>query len=185
MDARALARAKVCAIGPRTAQAVRNWGIRPDLVPKIYQAEGIVDEMQRRGVRGLKVLLARALHAREVLPEALRAMGAQVRVAAAYQSVKPVDQAERIRSLLKEKRISVVTFTSSSTVTNFVSIFRREELADLMSGVVIASIGPITAETVRQSGLKNDIVPREYTVRELARAIARYFMERRSRGHET
>lgn len=174
-DVRAINEAKVCTIGPRTAEAVRQLGIVPDLIPKIYQAEGIVEEMEKLGVRGKRILLPRAQKAREVLPEALSRMGAQVDVVTAYQSIKPLEDLDRIRSYFKQRKISVVTFTSSSTVNHFVELFDRQELVSLMEGVVVASIGPITAKTVQDSGLTNHIMPKEYTIPALAQAIADYF----------
>ncbi len=174
-DVRALNRVKVCTIGPRTAEVVRQLGVIPDLIPKIYQAEGIVEEMEKLGIRGKRILLPRALQAREVLPEALREMGAEVEVVPAYKSVKPTQDLDRIRTYLKEKKISVVTFTSSSTVNHFVEMFDPQELISLMEGVVVASIGPITAKTVQQVGLTNHIMPDQYTIADLAKAIADYF----------
>jgi uroporphyrinogen III methyltransferase/synthase len=174
-DMRFLNGVKVCTIGPKTAEAVRQLGIIPDLIPKIYQAEGIVEEMMKLGIRGQRILLPRALQAREILPETLRKMGAQVDVVPAYRSVKPTDDLDRIRTYLKDRKISVVTFTSSSTVNNFVEMFDPQELPSLMEGVTVASIGPITAETVRQVGLTNHIMPGQYTIAALAKAIADYF----------
>jgi uroporphyrinogen III methyltransferase/synthase len=174
-DARALNRVKVCTIGPRTAEAVRQLGVDPDLIPKVYQAEGIVEAMGKLGIRGQRILLPRALQAREVLPEALREMGARVDVVPAYQSVRPTQDLDRIRTYLKKKRISVVTFTSSSTVNHFAQMFDPQELTTLMEGVVVASIGPITAKTVQQVGLTNHVMPDQYTIAALAKAIADYF----------
>lgn len=176
-DVRSLNGAKVCAIGPKTAEAVRQLGIIPDVIPKIYQAEGIVEEMQKLKIRGKRVLIPRAQKAREVLPEALRRMGARVEVITAYKNIKPPQHRDRIRSVLKGKKISVVTFTSSSAVSNFVEMFEPEELATLMRNVTVASIGPITANTVRESGLTNHIMPEEYTIPALAQAIADYFQK--------
>lgn len=174
-DVRVLNKVKVCTIGPRTAEAVQQLGVIPDLIPKIYQAEGIVEEMGKLGIRGKRILLPRALQAREILPEALREMGARVEVVPAYKSVKPIQDLNRIRTYLKEKKISVVTFTSSSTVNNFVEMFDPQELTSLMDGVAVASIGPITAKTVQQVGLTNHIMPDQYTIAALAKAIADYF----------
>ena len=174
-DVRALNGAKVCAIGPRTAEAVRQLGIVPDLIPKIYQAEGIIEEMEKLGMRDKRVLLPRAEQAREVLPEALRGMGAWVEVVMAYKSVKPAQDLGRIYSYLKNRKISVVTFTSSSTVHNFVEMFDPKELASLMEGVVVASIGPITANAVREAGMMNHIMPEKYTIKALAKEIVDYF----------
>jgi uroporphyrinogen III methyltransferase / synthase len=174
-DVRSLKTAKVCTIGPKTAEAVRQLGIIPDLIPSVFQAEGIVEEMKNIGVDGKRILLPRAEQAREILPESLRSMGAQVDVVPAYRNIKPVQHLERIRSYLKDQRISVVTFTSSSAVTNFIAMFEPKELILLMKSVIVASIGPITANTVREAGLSNHIMPKEYTVPALAQSIVDYF----------
>jgi uroporphyrinogen III methyltransferase/synthase len=131
--------------------------------------------MGKLGIRGKRILLPRALQAREVLPEALREMGAEVEVVPAYKSVRPIRDLDRVRAYLKEKKISVVTFTSSSTVNHFVEMFDPQELISLMAGVVVASIGPITAKTVQRAGLTNHIMPDQYTIAALAKAIADYF----------
>jgi len=99
----------------------------------------------------------------------------KVEVVTAYQSVKPTEDLERIRSCLRDRKISVVTFTSSSSVTHFVEMFDPKELVSLMEGVVVASIGPITAKTVQESGMTNHIMPKQYTIPALAQAIADYF----------
>ena len=102
-------------------------------------------------------------------------MGARVVVVAAYKNIKPARDLGRIRSYLRDKKISVVTFTSSSTVHNFVEMFDPEELASLMEGVTVASIGPITAQTVQEAGMINHIMPEKYTMTDLAKAIVDYF----------
>jgi uroporphyrinogen III methyltransferase/synthase len=105
-------------------------------------------------------------------------MGAQVEVVTAYKNVKPMEDLQRIHSYFQDRKISVVTFTSSSTVAHFVELFDPKELPALMENVVVASIGPITAKTVQESGLINHIIPKQYTIKALAQAIANYFKRR-------
>lgn len=176
-DARALGAARVCAIGPRTAQALEGLGISADLVPEKFQAEGVLEAMKQAGVGGQRILLPRAQQAREVLPEDLRRMGAEVDVVPAYRSVRPEADLERVKGLLSEGKIAAVTFTSSSTVRNFVELMGPGDLKGLLDGVKVASIGPITARTVEEAGLVNDIMPDEYTIAALAGAIADYFKQ--------
>ena len=177
-DLRALNGARVCAIGPKTAAALRQSGIAADLIPKLYQAEGIIEEMQKVGVRNQRILLPRAQEAREILPEALRRMGARVDVIPAYRNIKPVEDLERVRGMLVKRQVAVVTFTSSSTARNFAEMFGHGELGALLEGVTVASIGPITARTVEEVGLVNHVMPKKYTIPDLALAIADYFNHR-------
>ena len=177
VDMRALKEAKVCAIGPKTAEVLHRMGISADLVPGLYQAEGIIEEMEKIGVRNRRILLPRAQEAREVLPETLRRMGAQVDVIPAYRSVRPDGDLARIRGMLREKQLAAVTFTSSSTVRNFAEMIGRGELASLLEGVIVASIGPITAQTVEEVGMVNRVMPEKYTVSELSRSLADHFAD--------
>jgi len=96
----------------------------------------------------------------------------------AYKNVKPMEDKEAIKGLLKKGAIDVITFTSSSTVKNFVEMFDRDELPSLIKGITIASIGPITAETAKKLGIETDIMPESYTIPDLAEAIADYFLEK-------
>jgi uroporphyrinogen III methyltransferase / synthase len=174
-DAGALAGARVAAIGPETAEALRRAGVRPEVVPAEYRAEGLVEALGPRLSADAEVLLVRAAEAREVLPRGLRERGARVTVAPAYRTVPAAEGADQARGLLEAGRVDVVTFTSSSTVRGFVRLFRADELRRLLGPVVLAAIGPVTAATLRDYGLEAAVMPRDYTVPALAGAIATHF----------
>jgi len=176
-DVRAMGGLKIGAIGPRTAEAWTRMGIRPDLVPDEYRAEAVVEALARVGVKGGKILIPRALKAREILPEALREMGAEVDVVPAYRTIRPDDDLERVKEMFRQKELDAVTFTSSSTVSNFMEMFKgsEEALKEWMSSVAVACIGPVTAKTARGFGLKVDVTPDEYTIDSLTDALVSYF----------
>ena len=171
-DVRCLAGLRVCCIGPRTKEEAARWGIVADLVPKDFQAEGILEAMRKLGVEKQRILIPRAKVAREILPDQLRTMGATVQVVQAYQSVRPAVPVVPIRDRLRNKEIQYLTFTSSSTVRNFCELFdNRQELKELTGAVPIAVIGPITAQTVHEEGLSVDVMAVENTIPALVDAI--------------
>ena len=173
--AEALASCRVAAIGPATAEALRAWGLRVEVVPSEYVAEGLVDRLRPLIDGGDRVLLPRAAEAREVLAQELSGMGAVVDEVPAYRTRAARERAAGLREALAERRVHVVTFTSSSTVRHFCALFHGGELPRLLEGVVIAAIGPITRAAAAAHGLPTHIVPDEYTIPALARAIVRYF----------
>jgi uroporphyrinogen III methyltransferase/synthase len=171
-DVRSLAGLRVCCIGPRTQEEAARWGVAADLVPKDFQAEGILEAMGGLGVEGQRILIPRAKVAREILPDQLEAMGATVRVVQAYQAVPPNEEIGPIRDRLRNREIHYLTFTSSSTVRNFCRLFDdRQELQELTRNIAVAVIGPITAQTVQEEGLSVDVVALENTVPALVDAI--------------
>lgn len=174
-DARRLKDVKVCAIGPATTSALREKGVRPDLVPKEFRAEGIVAELASQVKPGDRALLVRAEKARDLLPRSLKDMGAEVTVAPAYRTVPPrVDVAE-VKKLLEQGKVAAVTFTSSSTAINLAGILGPQEFRRLLKGVAVASIGPVTAETVRNLGVESQVVCEEYTIPALVEKMVEYF----------
>ena len=167
---------RVCAIGPETAKAIQAHGVAVDVVPAEYRAEAIVEALSRFPLQGKRVLLPRAAVAREILPHALTQLGAEVDVVEAYRTASPhTSVGADLRRLIERREIAVVTFTSASTVTNFVALLGEEALPHLLQGVVVACIGPITADAARTYGLVPEISPTEYTIPAMARAIADYF----------
>ncbi|MFQ5454745.1 MAG: uroporphyrinogen-III C-methyltransferase [Nitrospirota bacterium] len=174
-DIRILKGIKICTIGPKTKDEIERYSISPDLVPAEYRAEAIIEQMGRKGIRDKKILIPRAEVAREILPEELTRMGAVVEVKTAYKTVRPDGNIGRVRELFREKKISVITFTSSSTVKNFVEAFSKEDVSRITEGAIIASIGPITAKTAQEYGIKTDIMPQEYIIPALTEAIAEYY----------
>jgi uroporphyrinogen III methyltransferase/synthase len=175
LDVRELKGIRLAAIGPKTAETLEQYGLRPDLVPGEYRAEAILDLLGSENVQGQRFLLPRALVARDILPDTLRSWGAEVDVVGAYQTVLPTEHSADMLHALREGRIQCVTFTSSSTVTNFFSLFQRDEILAALQGVAIACIGPITAQTARECGLSVDIMPSSYTIPGLVGAIRDYF----------
>jgi len=176
LDGRAVAGLRLCCIGPRTAEALAAYGLRADVIPAEYQAEGLIEAMRAIGVKGQRVLIARAAVAREILPEQLRALGADVQVVTVYRTVLPEVEADRVKDLLKKQALHVLTFASSSTVRNFSGLFSsREEMRRLTSGAVVACIGPITAKTAAAEGLAVTITAAENTIPALVEAIVQYF----------
>ena len=174
-DARSLQGLRICCIGPRTAQELETFGIKADIIPSEYQAEGVLDAMRAIGVAGQRVLIARAAQAREILPEELRRLGAEVRVVPVYQTVTPQVAVEEIKAQFRSHGIQIITFASSSTVKNFVELFGgTEELKKDLEGTIIACIGPITAETARGLGLQVDIVAGQNTIPALVEALVAY-----------
>jgi uroporphyrinogen III methyltransferase/synthase len=177
-DVRGLAHLRLCAIGPRTAQELGTYGLTPDVVPTQYQAEGVIAALADVGVRGSQILIPRAEVAREILPEQLRELGATVDVIPVYRTVAPAVDAASLTKQFHDGQVAAVTFTSSSTVRNFVEVFGgRDAVKSLVARVVIACIGPITARTAEEYGLTVTVMPAENTVPALADAIVRHFKE--------
>jgi len=169
---------RLAAIGPATAEALRRVGLEPELVPEEYVAEGLAERLRAVIRPGARVLLARAAETRDLLVRELEAAGARVDEVAAYRTRPAEANVEELRRALAEGRVDVVTFTSSSTVRHFAALFDRGELARRLAGVTVACIGPVTRDTAREVGLETRIVPREYTIPALAKAIADHFRGR-------
>ena len=179
LDLRALKGVKVCAVGTATAARLAAAGLLVDLVPKEFRAEAVVQAIAASGnVRGVRVLFPRSDIGREIVPEELRKLGAEVTEVVAYRTM--IVDLERdgepdVYKMLLERRIDVVTFSSPSAVRNFVKVFGGEASADLLQGTVVACIGPVTAEAASQHNINAAIVPSEFTARALAHAIMEYF----------
>jgi uroporphyrinogen-III synthase len=177
VDESALAHLKIAAIGPATKKAIEKHGLEVSMTPKEYVAESVVAALHKR-VSGKRVLLVRAKVARDVIPRELRKAGATVDVIEAYETVIPKSSQRRLRALLTSKRKPhAITFTSSSTVKNFVSLLGlRSARAALKKslpnhGVHSASIGPVTSATLREFGLPVDIEAKTFDIPGLVAAI--------------
>jgi uroporphyrinogen III methyltransferase/synthase len=175
MDARVLAGCKVCAVGPKTAEAFAPFGIRPDLVPAEYRAEGVVDEFSRLDLQGKKILFPRADKAREIIPRELRRMGAHVDSPVAYRNIFPERLPPEALFMLEKRSVDCIIFTSSSTAQNLASMLGEDMLVDLLKGVTVASIGPITSKSCRELGLKVDVEPDTHTLDALAASLEAHF----------
>lgn len=174
-DSRSLYGVKIAAIGSATAKALVAHGITADLVPSAYKAEELADALQQNITSGDKVLIARAKVAREVLPERLRELGAQVDVVTAYETVTDCENKDELLALLENGEADMITFTSSSTVTNMLDILGDKK--DLLQKTVIAAIGPVTAATCIKNGLTPAVTAAEYTIDGLMSAIQSYYKE--------
>ncbi|MGA8342179.1 MAG: uroporphyrinogen-III synthase [Candidatus Sulfotelmatobacter sp.] len=177
---------RIAAIGPATKKAIEQRGAKVSLVPKEYVAESVVRRLKNK-VKGKRVLLVRAKVARDVIPRELRKAGARVEVVEAYETVVPQSSRARLRATLKDpkKRPHVVTFTSSSTVRNFVELLGPRQASKTrnhaLAEVRMASIGPVTSSTLREQGLPVDIAAKEFTVPGLVAAIVQMFARRNER----
>lgn len=175
-DLRALGNCKVGAIGPKTAELLVSVCLKPDFVPSEYRAEGIIQGLLELGVKGKRVLIPRAEVAREILPEKLEEAGALVKMVPAYKTIQPEAHAkEDLIQRLKDRELDMITFTSSSTVTNFVDIVGRDNLGLLLDGLDIACIGPVTSETATRNGISTHVMPEQYTIDEMVKEIKKYY----------
>jgi len=170
-DVRSLGNTKIVAIGPKTREEIEQHGIFCEFMPEEFVAEAIIETLKNQDIRGKKFLLPRADIARKVLPDTLASLGAEVHEVIAYRTVTGAGSSEDMLKMLEEKRIQVITFTSSSTVRNFVGKLGQENVLRLLDGVTVACIGPITSGTARELGLKVDIEAAEYTIDGLLSAI--------------
>jgi uroporphyrinogen-III synthase len=163
---------RIAAIGPATQKAIEQRRIKVDVVPKEYIAESVVRSL-RRQVKGKRVLLVRAKVARDVIPNELRKAGANVDVVEAYETVVPKSSRNSLRKVLANprRRPHIVTFTSSSTVRNFVALLGPKSAN--LAGICLASIGPVTSSTLRELGLRPDINAKQFTIPGLVEAIVR------------
>jgi uroporphyrinogen III methyltransferase/synthase len=170
-DIRELGQAAIAAIGPATAARLRKYALKVTAIPSEYRAEALIGAIGGR-IAGARILIPRAAVAREILPTQLREKGAaEVIVAPVYRTVRPARaNTPRTRELMASGSIDLVTFTSSSTVTNF-----RELVGEIPRGLQAAVIGPITADTAREAGFEVVVSPVEYTVDALVSAIVKHF----------
>jgi len=176
-DVRALGPVRLAAIGPATAQALKEIGLAADLMPDTFQAEGLVEALTPHVSAGTRVLLARAQEAREVLPEGLVRLGADVEVAPVYQARPPKEIPQEAEAAFKEGQVDILTFTSSATVHNFAGLLGKGRFKSLAARATVAAIGPITGATLKEYGLIPQIEPTTFTIPALAAAIIDYFQE--------
>ncbi|MRR34378.1 uroporphyrinogen-III C-methyltransferase [bacterium] len=174
-DSRALGPCRVAAVGPKTAEALAAHGIRPDLLPSGYHAEGIVESFAKLDVAGKRVLYPRADRARDVIPIGLGGLGMEVSAPIAYRTIVPDALPAEALSALEERRIHCVTFTSSSTVSNLSAMIGENRLIHLLEGVAVASIGPVTSTACRELGIRVDVEPAAPTIEALADEMVRFF----------
>ena len=173
-DAREIGGVHIAAIGPATAQRVKDFHLHVDLQPEEFVAEAVVREFKKQGsIENLRILLVRAEKARDTLPKELSAMGAIVDEGFAYRTVPETRDTSGARRQLAHDGADLITFTSSSTVENFLALG-----LPWPKGMRIASIGPITSKTVRDQGLKVDVEARRHDINGLVQAIRELFTEK-------
>ena len=165
---------KIAAIGPATEERVQDHGLVVDSVPERYVAEDVVRSL-RKLVKGEKVLLVRAKIARDVIPQQLQEAGADVEVVEAYQTVIPDEAKQRMQQVFEDQAPDAITFTSSSTVKNFLSIVVGTDIPAKLERIKFASIGPVTSDTLREYGMPVHVEADEYTMEGLAQALVRLF----------
>ncbi len=177
-DIRDLKGLKICAVGTKTAAEIKKYGIKVDLVPEEFNAEGLIEsfiaehrtQSTEHRLKGIRFLLPRAEVAREIFPEKIRELGGEIDVVTAYRAVKPEIHGKRLRRFLKEGKISIATFTSAATFNNFMSIVDKDA-HELLKGVAIAVIGPVTAQAVKNAGLTVKIMPKQATIEAMVKEI--------------
>jgi uroporphyrinogen III methyltransferase/synthase len=160
-------RARLCAIGPATRTEAENAGFRVELMPGEYVAESLVRAFEGHGLQGRRVLLPRAAVARDVVPAELARLGATVDVVEAYRTGIPAEAPAQARRIFAGRRPDWITFTSSSTVTNFVHVAGLAAL----EGVRVATIGPVTTATARKLGIEVTVEARTFTAEGVVDAI--------------
>lgn len=170
-DAREIGGVRIAAIGPATAAKVREYHLAVDLQPEEYVAESVVEAFKKEGdVENLKILIARAEVARDVLPESLTKLGAIVDVACAYRTVPETEDVSGGMARFRDEGADMVTFTSSSTVENFLAL-----KLPMPAGLKVASIGPVTSKTARDHGLTVDAEAKVFDIPGLLAAIRKYY----------
>ncbi len=198
-DIRDLKGIKICAVGIKTASEIKKYGIRVNLIPAEFNAEGLIEafieeagsqkpEVESKETpepclpagrlrtpnselfKGMRFLLPRAEVARGVFPDRVRELGGEIDVVTAYRAIKPEVYGKRLKRFLKEGRITIATFTSAATFQNFSSII-DEDVQELLRDVSIAVIGPVTAKAVEKAGLKVHIMPGQATIEAMAEGI--------------
>jgi uroporphyrinogen III methyltransferase/synthase len=179
VDVRDLKGVRICAVGPATAARVERYGMRVDAVPAEHHAEGVLEVLKAAGpISGKRFLLPRSDIARDVIGDELRRAGGNVSEVAAYRTTTTTEGRSGdhdIYRMLLERQIDAVTFTSASTVRNFVQLFGEDQAVDLLGTTVVACIGPVTAEAAQQLGIQTAVMPEKYTVPDLVDGLVNYF----------
>ncbi|MHB8835325.1 MAG: uroporphyrinogen-III synthase [Candidatus Methylomirabilia bacterium] len=166
---------RVCAVGPKTREAIERAGLEVAFQPSVYRAEGLIAEAGEGAWRGKRVLFPRAAEGRDVIPDEMRRVGAELDLVTVYRTVPSPAGREELRSLLAAGTLDAVTFTSGSTVESFVSLLDPAQLETLAGRIAVACIGPVTAAAARAAGLPVDALAREATMPGLADALESYY----------
>jgi uroporphyrinogen III methyltransferase / synthase len=175
---------KICAIGPKTARAVTDYGLQVDLTPEEFRAEGLISAFIREAksiqdpryktsnLEGVRILLPRAESARDTFPERITQLGGIIDCPATYRTINPAKYDSKLENMFIYGKITITTFTSSATFTNFVAAMGINAV-DMLRGTAIAAIGPVTIKTIEAAGLKVKIMPDKATVEAMVDRIIR------------
>jgi len=174
-DVRVLGHLKFACIGPVTKERLQDYGIISDILPETYRAESVIKAFSNIELKNKKILLPRAKKARTILPEELTKMGAKVDEVIAYETLLDMNKKKELINLLQESKIDAVTFTSSSTVSNFISLLDSKDSRKLLKNIITASIGPITSKTARSLDIEPEIEAEEYTIQGLVDSLLAYY----------
>lgn len=183
LDARWLKGVKIGVIGPATAKAVEEAGLRPDYLPEVYTSQGFLAGLETQDIAGCQVLLPRANIADKELAQGMAQLGAEVLEVTAYRTIPNTKAISRGKRLVLAGEIDIITFTSSSTVTNLVAVLSGKQQV-LINRAKIACIGPKTAATAAQAGLRVDVVAQRHTTPGLVQAMEQYFQEAERKASE-
>ncbi|HLG30305.1 MAG TPA: uroporphyrinogen-III synthase, partial [Candidatus Brocadiales bacterium] len=171
-DIRSLKGVKICSIGPATTERIRDFYLHVDCQPPKYVAESVVEELKKiENLKGKKILMPRADIARSYLPDELKKLGAEAVEVVAYKTILATPEDASLLERLRKGDVDVVTFTSSSTVGNFVEVVGKEYISKLNGRVKFASIGPITTKTAEELGIHISVEAKEYTIPGLVKVI--------------
>jgi len=177
LDATALRGCNICAVGPKTSEALGNLGITPDLIPEQFTGEGVVAAFQGFDLQGRQVLFPKADGARDLIPQQLRKMGAVVVDPVVYRNIMPQSLPTEARQALEQQQLDVVIFSSPSTVRNLAALAGGAlHLQKLLAGMTVASIGPITSQACSESGLTVTLEPRQATLDDLVAELERTYV---------
>lgn len=166
---------QICAVGPKTADMLQTRGVAVNLVPDKYTAEGVVEAFSGLKERSGRVLYPMGDQARTVIIDGLKHLGYQVAAPILYRNLMPKDIPGQTLKALKDRQVDCVIFTASSTVINLAQILGKHQFHDLLQGVTVATIGPITTQTCDRLGLKTHIEAPKYTFADLVDEIVYYF----------
>ena len=175
LDSRALSGVRIATVGPATAKAVEEMGIRPDLAPQVYAADGLVNAFAAEGVNTGRALCLRSDIGRETLPDGLRRAGLEVDEVVAYRTEMAPESMEAAREALRDgtRGVDATTFTSSSTVTNLVRLLNDD--IEPINRTVVVCIGPVTARTATDQGIRVDVVAKPQTIEGLVDSLVDHF----------
>jgi uroporphyrinogen-III synthase len=170
---------KVCAVGPKTAEALAAFGISPDLVPQQFTGEGVVAAFEEVDLHGKKILFPKADGARDLIPQELKRRGATVHAPDVYRNVIPKTVPDAARIALERRELDAVVFSSPSTAYNLAALMGgATSLRQQLEGVAVASIGPITSQACRQLGLDVAVEPVQATLDALVDELERFYMNK-------